>query len=750
MKLLGLQSWASHDPAVCVLSDETDSHYLEFATIAEERLLRSKSSYQFPFHAFIECMDRVGIESLREIDWLVTDYAKIPRWINSGPHYRKLLHDYIKLRLDFPVDRILIIRHHDSHAANAYYPSGFDDAAILVVDGVGSENETISLYRGEGNRIEFIERSYDYGLGVIYDAVTKLLGLVGNHGVPQPGKLMGLAPYGADKPGPILDIRGKYDGLRVDYSHFVSRLPFYRIKQSLVPCTNKTDVTNPYYSRIAYDIQEEIENAMTHLARYALKKTGSRNLVISGGVGLNCVANGKLLDALPVDGFYVYPACSDEGFELGAVLYAYYNRLSVARPKKFHMPTAYVGRTYDQKAIAELLKRLGILFNEVSLASVARKLSSGQIVGWFIGGSEAGPRALGHRSILADPRDPAMKDKLNHRVKHREAFRPFAPSVLEEYASEFFDLDRSSPYMLLARPVKEAKKAIIPSVVHVDGTSRIQTVSREYGGAYYEVIDEFRKITGVPMVLNTSFNDNNEPIVETPEDALITFLSTEIDALYLEGLLVSKEDLSSESCSRIRSLLRSEREERQKNSFRAFIRRCCKDWKWWEIPHYHSHELVKALWHRNHEAIEHIEKAVEAAVSGQKSVYFVGTQDHTEMLYKSIPGFRELNVTGVAYLSKFDWNAVDFKKFDSIEMSQNKPDVVLITSYEFQEEATRLAQTLFDSDIEIIRFYKTWSEDPKFVIEADSKEVETEDGYPGVQIFFGSPSHLGFQGFIDV
>lgn len=215
MNILGLLNWASHDPAAAIVNDEGAGSDLIFATATEEQLLRCKNSYQFPLHALVDCMDRLGIESLREIDYLITDYSKVPRWINSGPHYRKLLHDYIKLNIDFPADRIVILRHHDAHAANAYYPSGYKDAAILVVDGVGTENETMSLYRGSGTRVEFLERSAYYGPGALYDVVTVLLGFVGNHNCAQPGKTMGLAPYGATAPGPVLNFAQRYEGLRI-------------------------------------------------------------------------------------------------------------------------------------------------------------------------------------------------------------------------------------------------------------------------------------------------------------------------------------------------------------------------------------------------------------------------------------------------------------------------------------------------------------------------------------------------------
>lgn len=740
MKILGLQNWASHDPAAAILSDEGAGADITFVTATEERLLRCKNSYQFPMHALVDCMDRLGIESLRELDYLVTDYAKLPRWINSGPNYRRLLHDYVKLKLDFPEDRIIILRHHDAHAATAYYPSGYNDAAILVVDGVGSENETTSLYRGSGTRIEFIERSTHFGPGVLYDVVTALLGFVGNNNCAQPGKTMGLAPYGSTAPGPILNLATEYDGLRIDYSQFMSRLPFYRLKQQLIPCLSRAEVTGEYYARIAYEVQEEFERAWLHLAKYALDRTGSRNLVISGGTGLNCVANGILVERLAPEGFYVYPACSDEGIGLGAALYAYYNMLPVSKPKTFVMDGAYTGRVFEQSRIRTLLERLGLPFEACTPADVAERIAAGRIVGWFIGGSESGPRALGHRSILADPRDPGMKDQINSRVKHREWFRPFAPSVLEEHAAEFFDLDRPSPHMLLARPVREEKKALIPAVVHVDGTSRIQTVSREGGNVFYDLIEAFRLLTGIPMVLNTSFNDNNEPIVETPEDAVMTFLSTEMDALYLEGLLIDKVRISERDVAEVVPKLRAERLERQHERFHDFVRRCCRGWNAAEIAPYHTGEMIRALWHRHYEAIEALEQFVGTARANRRRVGWVGTRDHTQLLAAVIPGFLDLNVVRVHYLARKDWEDVDFGVPEPAQDAAEVPEVVLITTYEWQEEAEQAAAAHFGPGVEIINPYRSWSEDPRFVLRRNGRSQAEVPDYPGDRIFFGDLS----------
>ena len=739
MKLLGLQNWASHDSSVCVLSDETDGDFVEFATIAEERLMRSKNSYQFPFLALTHCMDRLGIEHISEIDYLVSDYAQISRWINSGPHYRKLLYDYTKLRLDLPDDRIVIVRHHDGHAANAFYPSGYDDAAILVVDGFGSEGETVSLYHGNNRNIKVIERSFDYGPGMLYEVVTKLLGFTGNNGVAQPGKTMGLSPYGEHAPGPILDIQAQYDGLRIDYSHFMSRLPFCKIKQNLTACTNPDSLTGPYYARIAYDVQKEVEQSLIHLAHYALEKTGSRNLVISGGVGLNCVANGKLLDSIPFEGLFIQPACADDGIELGLLLYAYYNVLPVTQPKLFTMPHVYTGKSYDLGTVRGLLEEKEIRFKEASPRDVAKAVASGQIVGWFYGGSEMGPRALGHRSILADPRNSHMKDIINSRVKHREAFRPFAPSVLQEYADDFFELDLPSPYMLLACDVREEKRDSIPAVTHIDGTSRVQTVSRTIGGAYYEVIDEFRKITDVPMIMNTSFNDNNEPIVETPEDSLITFLSTEIDALYLEGLFIEKNDIDVSQTSHIRSELLEEREKRREHQFQIFLNRCSTGWNEADIAEYHERELIKACWYRDHAAIETIIDFVDHAIMDQQSVCLVGTRDHTKILYDLIPRFRNLDVVGVTYLPESDWEVVAFDEFEAVDGVVCDPDVVLITTYEFQEKAAQMAQSIIGSNTKVICPYKSWSENPRFVL--NKIDGVQPSSYPGEKIFWGESDY---------
>ncbi len=544
MKILGFMGWASHDPAAAIICADKDGTF-RYCTIAEERLSRVKYSYYFPIRAIRYCMDSLGIASLDEIDLVVNDWSQSQLGFLSNDSYRCLEFDYI--RKNFKVDKKKIHiapSHHLAHAYTAFIPSGFDEAAILVVDAIGSELNGTTLYHGKGTKITPIESSNSFSIGKLYDAVTRRLL---NFNVGEDGKTMGLAAFGEKYPDhpPILNINGNYRGLEIDYSNFMRRIPDNRItNDNIKVCREKQQLYEPYFSRIAFEVQEEAEKAMLHLARYATEKTGCRHLCIAGGVGLNCVANEKIHQSGLFDAVFVQPAASDVGVPFGLALYGYYSR----HPESTYRPTfknAYVGRKYSDEEVLSVLKQFKIPYRITDNDEVARLLSEKNIIGWYTGGSEFGPRALGHRSILADPRHADIKRLLNEKVKHRELYRPFAPSVMEEYGNEYFDLGReASPFMLRAPNIPTAKRDIIPAVVHVDGSGRVQTVSRNNCPEYYDLIAAFHRLTGVPVVLNTSFNDNNEPIVETPVDSLLCFMRTNIDyVVFNSKYLIKKTEI---------------------------------------------------------------------------------------------------------------------------------------------------------------------------------------------------------------
>ncbi|WP_051677002.1 carbamoyltransferase family protein [Maridesulfovibrio frigidus] len=538
MITLGIMNHASHDSgAAVVVSDETGIKNI--ISISEERLSRVKVNYFSPLRSIDYCLSNLGL-TLDDVDVISTDYMNAKRFDNSTPVYRKLEHDYIKLISTIDREKVNIYRHHEAHAASAYYMSGFSEAAVLNVDGLGSEYETISLYKGKGNKLELIDRSELWGLGNLYTAITRQLL---NFGRGQEGKTMGLAAFGRNSNKRILNFESSYDGLNLDYSNFMTRSPNGKINPiDILPCPDRSLVTSDLYAQIAYDVQEETEKALMHLLEYAKEKAGTDNVCLAGGVILNCLANYIMLESKVFKNYFFQPASSDTGIPLGLALLPHFEKNENCKPVT--MKNAYLSATYSKDQISNVLAENNIPHKKSDNAEVAQLLADNKIVGYFYGSSEIGPRALGHRSILANPGNPEVQDLINRKVKHREPYRPFAPSVLAENAADYFELNNESPFMLLAPWAKDKSKEIIPGVVHFDNTSRVQTVSKDTCTNYYDLISKFSKISGIPVLLNTSFNDNGEPIIETPLDALICFMRTDVDFLYLEGHLVSREQIN--------------------------------------------------------------------------------------------------------------------------------------------------------------------------------------------------------------
>jgi carbamoyltransferase len=476
----------------------------------------------------------------------------------------------------------LFPEHHLSHAASAFYPSPFDEAAIMTIDGVG-EWATTTIGKGNGKDIEILrELHFPHSLGLLYSALTAWCGFKVNSGEY---KLMGLAPYGVeggervDRYRRILlenmvDLRP--DGsllLNMDYFDFATGLTMcnaarFEAALGLPQRPGESEITQEYMD-LALAIQQITEEAVLRMAATAREITGCRNLVMAGGVALNCVANGKLLRSGIFDDIWIQPAAGDAGGALGAALAGWH--IALEAPRTATAPDAmqgsYLGPVFTGGDIERSCRRLGaVAVREddfgVLCSRVAGLLAEGKAVGWFQGRMEYGPRALGGRSILGDPRHPDMQKKLNLKIKYREGFRPFAPSVVEEFAAECFELDRPSPYMLLVAPVVEARRkpvpadyasramydrlyverSDLPAVTHVDFSARIQTVSKGTNPRYWQLIDTFRREQGCPVVVNTSFNVRGEPIVCTPEDAYACFMRTEMDALVLGDFVLLKAD----------------------------------------------------------------------------------------------------------------------------------------------------------------------------------------------------------------
>lgn len=405
--------------------------------------------------------------------------------------------------------------------------------------------EVQSFYRAKGNELipirkDYTQPGYMNGLGLVYMGTSVFLNL-GDFGS---GKVMGLAPYGGN-PRKSMD-REFFEiteGLALPRSEkkFVRHIDHYqKLLFPHVPVRDKQKLPDDVYTEVAYSVQKATEEGLIQIANHLYRISPCKNLCYAGGVGLNSMANKKILDNTPFEKIFVQPAACDSGIALGCALYGAH---IIVKEEfgKYSFKNAYLGRVYKEEEIVAVLKstpNISFTIEKEIVKKCAKLLAEGKILGWFQGRSEIGPRALGHRSILCDARKPEMKDILNTKVKHREAFRPFAPSVLLEHTPQYFDLNCESPYMLLVAEVRGNKKGIVPAITHVDGTARVQTVTKADNGIFYDLIQEFYKITGVPIVLNTSFNIAGEPIVETPEDALKCFMSTEMDYLIIEDFFI--------------------------------------------------------------------------------------------------------------------------------------------------------------------------------------------------------------------
>jgi carbamoyltransferase len=570
------------------------------AAAQEERFSRKKHDSRFPRHALHYCLSQAGI-GLDEVD-LVAFYDKpflkferlletylafaprgfesfkmaIPIWLREKLFLKDLLQEQLKQhRPDFDWDKRLVFsEHHLSHAASAFFPSPYSSAAVLTLDGVG-EWATSSLALGRENRLEVIkEIHFPHSLGLLYSAFTYYTGFKVNSGEY---KLMGLAPYGEPRyTGVILDklIDLKSDGsfrLNLDYFNYCVGLTMTNGRFDRLfgqPPRTPEQLLTPFHMDIAASVQKVTEEIMLRMTRAIARDTGERNLCLAGGVALNCVANGKILRDGKFDGIWIQPAAGDAGGSVGAALCAYH--LYKDQPRRAHsgldgMSGSYLGPQFEQRELEQRLRAAGAKFRVVDDAEVisqaADALVAQKAVGWFQGRMEFGPRALGARSILADPRSPGMQKILNLKVKYRESFRPFAPAVLREDVGQWFELDCDSPYMLLVAGVQpklrrtmteEEKKLFgidqlniprsqIPAVTHIDYSARIQTVHRETNTRFHALISAFKKRTGCPVLVNTSFNVRGEPIVCTPEDAFRCFMGSEIDTLVIGNCVLQKE-----------------------------------------------------------------------------------------------------------------------------------------------------------------------------------------------------------------
>ena len=595
MYILGISAFY-HDSAACLLKDGEI-----VAAAQEERFTRKKHDAGFPTHAIQYCLREAGIEA-KYIDNVVfyekpfvkferlletylafaprgfTSFAKaMPVWIKDKLFQKSALIKELKSTLDDSVnwrERLLFSEHHLSHAASAYYPSPFDRAAVLTLDGVG-EWTTTSLAIGRGSDLKVVkEIHFPHSLGLLYSAFTYYTGFKVNSGEY---KVMGLAPYGEPRYAEL--IREKLitvadDGsfqLDMSYFDYATGLTMTNKKFDALfggpPRTSETELTQREMD-LAASVQKVTEDIVLELARGIAKETGERNLCLAGGVALNCVANGILLREKIFDNIWIQPAAGDAGGALGAALstwYLHHNKDRVTVTDRDAMKGAYLGPEFTDAEIEAELIACGAEFKKLSEAEmieeVATALADEKAVGWMQGRMEFGPRALGGRSIIADPRSPVMQKQLNLKVKYRESFRPFAPSVLREDLGAWFEHETDSPYMLLVADVQKEKRltmseeeealfgidklnvprSSVPAITHVDYSARIQTVHADTNPKYHAVISKFKEKTGCPLVVNTSFNVRGEPIICTPKDAFKCFMGTEMDVLAVGNYVLYKE-----------------------------------------------------------------------------------------------------------------------------------------------------------------------------------------------------------------
>jgi carbamoyltransferase len=595
--ILGISAYY-HDSAACLVCDGT-----VIAAAQEERFTRKKHDSAFPDQAITYCLKEAGIAP-HQVDYVVfydkpflkferlletylafapkglrSFIASMPVWLKDKLFQKKAIIDALKdlwgNKNDWE-ERLLFSEHHLSHAASAFFPSPFESAAVLTMDGVG-EWTTTSLAIGQGNKLEVIkEIHFPHSLGLLYSAITYYIGFKVNSGEY---KVMGLAPYGR----PIYaDLIKKYlidikdDGsfaLDMSYFNYCTGLTMTSSKFHNLfgasPRKPESELTQREMD-LAASIQCVTEEVVIKLAKNIAKSTSQKNLCLAGGVALNCVANGKLLREKIFDRIWIQPAAGDAGGALGAALGAYYIMLNKSRIVDKNaldgMKGSYLGPEFSQEQIQIELMQCGAIYTvhntEEIVTKTAQALADGKAIGWMNGRMEFGPRSLGGRSILADPRSPTMQKLLNLKVKFRESFRPFAPSILREDVSEWFDIDSDSPYMLLVADVAESKRrnmtleeeklfgieklntlrSSIPSVTHVDYSARVQSVHEQTNPKYYQLIRQFKELTGCPVLVNTSFNVRGEPIVCTATDAFRCFMGTELDILVVGNAFLKKSD----------------------------------------------------------------------------------------------------------------------------------------------------------------------------------------------------------------
>jgi len=563
MRILGISCYY-HDAAACLIKDG-----IVVAAAEEERFSRLKHDIRFPINAINYCL-KEGNVSIEQINYIAfyekpllkferllsqhlemfpksfwAFYKALPSWLNEKLRVPSIIKKNLKYKGD-----ILFIEHHLAHAASAFLVGPYEEAAILTIDGVG-EWATASYGYGKGNEITLLkELRFPNSVGLLYSTVTAHLGMTVNN---SEFKVMGLSAYGKptyyDKFKKVVNVKEdgsiEFDMDYFDY-HYKLTMPSKKFEEEFGPIRKVNEEINQRHKDIAASLQKITEEIIFKMLNHLYNETKMKNLCMAGGVALNSVANGKITKNTNFKNVWIQPAASDAGTSLGAAFYVYNSIFGNKR--KYIMKSAYLGPSFSTEYIKNFLDKQKIFYkrfkNDIALVKLtANLIYNNNVVGWFQGRMEWGPRALGARSILSNATNPNMKDILNLKVKHREVFRPYAPVISKENVHEYFEIDKDKePFMLFVYPFKENKKKLVPSVVHVDGTGRLQTTSKEENPLYYGVIKEFEKLSGIPILVNTSFNIRGEPIVCTPEDAYKCMMGTGIDYLVIDKFLIKRED----------------------------------------------------------------------------------------------------------------------------------------------------------------------------------------------------------------
>jgi len=587
VNILGISAYY-HDSAACLLKDGEI-----FAAAQEERFTRKKHDFNFPHNAIQYCLRAGGI-SAKDLDYVAfydKPFIKFERLLENYVAYApKGIFSFIKampiwlkqklwtkelLKKDLIYEgEVIFPEHHESHAASAFFPSPYQQAAFLTIDGVGEWNTT-AYGVGKNNHIQIWGNiDFPHSLGLLYSAFTYYTGFKVNSGEY---KVMGLAPYGEPKyvdliMNELLDL--KEDGsfrMNMKYFNYCVGLTMTNRKFDKLfggPARTPESQVTQKEMDLARSVQDVTEEIMMRMARYVHQQTGQKNLVLAGGCALNCVANGRILREGPFENIWIQPAAGDAGGALGAALFTWYQFLSNKREADSvndFQRASYLGPEFSDEEISAFLTEAGATYEKVDRSQIPRiaaeLINSEKVIGWFQGRMEFGPRALGSRSIIGDSRSKNMQTIMNLKIKFRESFRPFAPAVLVEHVSDYFEIDRESPYMMLVAPVRDDKRvnlqieikklsgfeklkisrSVLPAITHIDYSARIQTVDKKMNGLFYDMIKAFYDLTGCPVIINTSFNIRGEPIVCTPLEAYTCFMRTEIDYLIMGSYILDKQ-----------------------------------------------------------------------------------------------------------------------------------------------------------------------------------------------------------------